>query len=254
MTPYRLAAIFLLATAAFALIRFLVLAVFRTHPALFAFLGFQACQAALIVGVTPRSHVYSNLYVLIEPVNWIFYFLVVRELYDRVFAAFPGIRGSARFYVNVCTGLALVVSWIMVSVAPPSPLGAAFTYVLFWGKFTSFALAVFILTMIFLVSRYPVEIARNEAVSIVLLTCMFFGDFLVLRLLGQASSSAMLIRNYALLVLSSLCFLAWGVLIRTPERSQVRKRPAGDDGEARRLIEQLALIDSLLLKSGSRIG
>ncbi len=248
MDPYRVALILVTLTVCFAVARLLVLRVPRDLPVLFSFLLYQLLQYSLAIVLRPGTKSYEYFYIVAEPVNWIFFIFAIREMYDRVFAEFPGIASTARAAVNISLGCALGISFVMVYLTPANPLDAAYTYVVFWEKCMCFALAAFIVFMIFVLSRYPLKVRRNEVVSISLFALLFVGNFLTLQIPWADRPNLMKVRNYLLVGLSGLCYLAWGVLVRKPSPATVQVRTNLDDFEERRLLDQLAVINRALIR------
>ncbi len=180
MDRYRAALIFVTGVNLFALIRLVTARVPRRLPVLFAFLLYQLIQNLLGLLMSATSRRYQDLYTFTEPLNWVLYLFVIWEMYRRAFSGFPGIASIARWACYISAGVASLIGIIVAALSQSNPLDARFSYVELWEKCTCFALAAFILLMIFLLSRYPVQLGWNEALSIVTFTVYFFGNFAAL--------------------------------------------------------------------------
>ncbi len=238
----------------FAVCRMLLFRVQRRLPFLVTFLSFQLAQVAgvLFLGKSVDSKLYEQVYEFAEPLNWVLYLLIVREMYQRAFADYPGISSFARWSSYASGAVALVMAVVVAILSPIQhwPHSKIFVYVEQWEKFVSFALSAFILFMIFLLSRYPIKLDFNVAASIIIFAIYFAGSFLFLELGGRATRHALEVQTAGLLVLSFLCFGAWGFLLRdSAKRSPVQVRVNLQPQEEGRLLAQLSFIDNMLVKA-----
>src|SRR5262245_27655340 len=80
----------------------------RVYPFFFAWLVAEVLRAAALLTMRPRSVVYAWTYVFSEPVIWIFYFLIVWELYSLVLKAHPAIASTGKRVLLASMALALL--------------------------------------------------------------------------------------------------------------------------------------------------
>jgi hypothetical protein len=230
---------------------------FRMQKKLFfliAFLMFQLAQSVAVIFLTRsvQSTAYQELYEVTEPLNWILYILVVREMYGRAFAGYPGISSLARWaaYASAALAVILCVGLAIVSPIQNWPHQQIFASIAIWEKFVSFALAAFIALMVFIVSRYPIGLDFNMVSSITIFAIYFFGSFIFLQIGAIGSSGAIEFQTAGLFVLSSICFASWGLCLRRPAQvPSVRARIGSKPLEEQRLLEQLAFLNNMLVKS-----
>ncbi len=238
----------------FAVVRMIGFRVYRKLPIMVVFLGFQLAQFVFLIVTTRsmQSRIYQQVYDVTEPLNWLLYVMIVREMYTRVFSEYPGIASLARWSTYTAAGLAALLCLALGKISPVEHWQGArvFSYIETWERFVSFALAAFIVMMLFLLSRYPIKLDFNIASSIVVFTIYFAGSFAFLEIGKPATSTALQLQTGGLLFLSAVCFAAWGIALKhSSESTQVQVRINLLPYEEQRLLDQLALIDNMLLKS-----
>jgi len=252
----RLALILATTCSAFALIRLFAIGVWRSLPLLYIFLIFQLGQNAFSLVTSPYSIVYSYFYVLSEPLNWILTIAMVWEMYRKAFAGYPGISGLARWMAYASAGLAIILcAALVLRVGPGMFVRRQYVsqYVSFWEQCVFFTLSAFIFLMMFLLSRYPIQLQYNLVIYIIVFAVNFFGGFLLLSVANPQSTAAQIWRNASLYLLNSICFASWGIFLsRRSENVSIVVRPPRDGGEGDRLLQQLDMLNNVLIKSGRR--
>jgi hypothetical protein len=238
----------------FAVWRMFVFRMHRKLPFLVSFLVFQCLQYATLLVLTrsPQSRAYETIYEFTEPVNWIFYILIVHEMYSGAFAGFPGIASFARWASYASASLALLLCFGLMLISPVrhTPGARIFSYIELWERFVSFALLAFIVLFIFLLSRYPIKVDSSVAASLAIFTAYFAGSFVFLELGTPATSFALQLQTGGFFLLNLGCFAAWGILAaRAPHASSVQLRHRIEPVEEQRLLDQLTFIDNMLIKS-----
>ena len=186
MNIYFAALVVSIALNLFALCRMLVFRMQRKLFFLVAFLLFQFAQSLTLLFMTHslQSRAYQEVYEVTEPLNWLLYILIVREMYGQAFSKYPGISSLVRWAAYSAAALAILLCVALALVSPSQnwPHVQIFAYVEFWEKFVSFALAAFIILMVFLVSRYPIPLDYNVVASIAIFAIYFFGSFIFLQI------------------------------------------------------------------------
>ena len=220
MKMYITALVLTSALNLFALSRMLHFRMQKKLSFLIAFLMFQLAQSVAVILMTRslQSTAYQELYEVTEPLNWVLYILVVREMYSRAFAKYPGISSLARWAAYASAALAVVLCAGLAVVSPIQnwPHQQIFASIAIWEKFVSFALAAFIALMVFLVSRYPIGLDFNTVSSISIFAIYFFGSFIFLQVGAIGSSGALQFQTAGLFVLSAICFASWGLCLKRP--------------------------------------
>ncbi len=221
-------------------------------PWLVSFLVYQFLQSLGELFVPAGSKTYERLYTFTEPLNWIFYIFLIREMYRMAFAHYPGLASVGRWAAYSSFGLAVLLSVIMVAMSPEYQINQRLVlgYVIYWERCACFALAVFVLFMAYILYRYPVKLNTSVAADIAIFTVYFLGIFASLQISSEETPKLMLLRNYLMLVLAGVCFLGWGIFLRSPaEPASVQIRKSSDFGEEQRLLAQLSSLNNILVKS-----
>ena len=237
-----------------AVARFFAVGAHRSSPVLVSFLSFKLAQTMFGAIFPANSYIYQNLYNLSEPIVVVFTMLVVRELHSQAFADYPGISSLTRWNAYLAAGLALVLSVAMIAATRSQISYQDFTgYVLLWERCVSFSLVAFIVLMIYMLSRYPIRIPRNLASNIAIFSAFFSGTFL-LSFPGASSSMPWeWFAFYGHAALSCICAIAWAFALSPVEvDAVVRVRPRIDPGQEKALLNQLAALNQVLVKTARR--
>jgi hypothetical protein len=116
----------------------------------------------------------------------------------------------------------------------------------------TFCLVVFLLLMLLLLSRYPVRLSRNVVVHTTLYTLFFLSSTLSMLLAAFYGVGVFTTIDKVTRVVSALCVLAW-LFFLTPQGEEVRLNiPHFAPENEERILHQLDLINSTLLKVAHR--
>jgi len=184
MTSSALLSIFQVVTSAasgltaFRLYRF---GLYRRYPALFSFMAFLAIYAPFPVILDTRGKVYFWTWIFAQPLEWMLEILLVRELCRVVLERHRGLVTLGRWMMYFGVALAAFLSFLSLLPHIQSTMPARSKLLGYWvaaGRGIDLSLAIFLLLMLFAVSRYPVRLSRNVVVNAVLFTLCFFSDCL----------------------------------------------------------------------------
>ena len=238
-----------------AAIRFVQSGLHRRYPVFTVFLIVQFISSALIQLYKPSSAGYFYVYVYTTPLIWILYVLIVRELYSLVLRDYPGIYSMMRWSMYGVVALAVCISLLSVVVTFRQAAGAhsKISYYYLIERGIVFALVLFIVSMLWFLSRYPVRLSRNILIHCFLYSALFLCDaaLLLVQSLTLMRYTAML--NLALLTISAACFTGWAALFsKKGEGELVRVRHYQDSMDEDRLLSELNSINSTLLRAARR--
>jgi hypothetical protein len=154
---------------------------YRRYPVLFSYMTFAAAYSVVPVLVDTRRVTYFWIWIVSEPIQWGLDILVVRELCQVVLEKYPGLVTLGRW--GMYTGLVVAAFLSFLSLLPHinSTMPARSRRVAYWvatGRGVTFALAIFLILMLFALSRYPVHLSRNVILNAVLFTLVFLSDSL----------------------------------------------------------------------------
>ena len=221
----------------------------RRYPVLTAYLLYMAPYLAGPVVLNLRSVAYYRFWMVSEPLLWIIEILLVRELCGAVLERYRGIRTLGRWTMYASMVISVGFSILALRAHLDSALSnRSPTLALVTGmeRGVTLALAIFLLLMLFLVSRYPMHLSRNVMLITVVFTTFFLTTTLGAILRTVFDRRLGLKADVVLAALATVCVIAWMVLLT----------PAGEEVEGHwlhfsphheaRLLRQLASLNRSL--------
>jgi hypothetical protein len=197
------------------------------------------------------SYIYYYLFLYSNPVFLLAYILVVMELYRLVLERYKGLYTLGRWAMYG----AIVISGTISILTQLPKLGPTLSepskkvmYEVAAERGIDLALVIFILLIVWFLSKYPVPLSRNVVVHTVIYSIFFLSDALVLlwrRVLGYHVGNT---SNVVFAAIASACSLAWALLL-TAHGEEVRAqlpqiRPEAEE----RILHQLDALNATLLK------
>jgi hypothetical protein len=154
---------------------------YRRYPVLFSYMTFTGLYSFVPVLVDTRKLAYFWTWIVFQPIQWGLDILVVRELCRVILEKHPGLVTLGRW--GMYAGLVVAACLSFLSLLPhiDSTMPARSRLVAYWvatGRGVTFALAIFLILMLFALSRYPVRLGRNVILNAVLFTLVFLSDSL----------------------------------------------------------------------------
>jgi len=230
----------------------------RRYEAFFWYFVFRILNGSLGLVLDRKSDAYFYCWVLSTPIIWMFYLLVVRELYGLVLERHKGMYTLGRWLMYF--GVILSVTLSILSFLPHIPRATTqrsqlaalksslVTYIMVIQRGVTLGLAVFLVLMVFLLSLYAVSLSRNVRVHTALFACLFMSSsisMLLHTIFGLKLYDAV---DTGLMGISSICTLAWFFLL-TPKGEETRRElpTLGPDDEGR-ILYQLDALNSTLMK------
>ena len=224
---------------------------FRRYRFFVAYLVFRVPYGICLLVLDVHSGLYQEFWTVTTPVFWILYILVVLELCGLILEKYKGLYTLGRW--AMCLGLAVAVTLSLLSllphIAPATPqLSRIMGYILATERGVDFSLAIFILLILFFLSRYPVHLSRNIAVHSVVFSLFFLSNTLGLLLYSVFGVDVNGEINLFLMGISSACMVAWLVLLNA-KGEEVRLSPLRfGRGDEERILLQLETLNSMLLR------
>lgn len=227
---------------------------FRLHSkyrVFFFFVLFASLRSALLMRLETRSALYMQIWIVTEPIRWILCILLVLELYSLILERHRGLYSAGRWALAAALGIALLVSVLII--VPTS--GSAGTISRIYGFYMLAergllaSLVVFLLLMLWFLSRYPVELSRNVLVHSAVYSVYFIAGSLAILARGVLGYEFALPVNVALMATTLACILVW-TLFLTPAGEKItrKSRPSWVPGDERRLFDQLEALNATLLR------
>ena len=154
---------------------------YRRYPVLFSYMIFVAVYGIPPLVMDTRRRAYFWTWACCQPIQWGLDILMVNELCRVILEKHPGLVTLGRWgmYVGVVTAASL--SFLSLLPHINSTMPARSRLMAYWvatGRGVTLALAVFLILMLFALSRYPVHLSRNVILNAVLFTLVFLSDSL----------------------------------------------------------------------------
>lgn len=241
--------IFAIAANLVAVLRLYQLSLHVRYKCFFGLLIAQAVQSLLLFSVPVGSPAYFWTYFITAPVLWLFYFLVVREIYSLIFNAYKGIYSVTRWSMYAAWILAIAVSILSIVVTNSAASGKShLKYILTIERAVVFSLLLFLPLALYFLSHYPIALHKNAVVHSFLYSTCFLADAGLLVIGATAPAGITHIANLALMAITGVCYGAWSVLLtrhgETREVTAIRRHNPVDDA---RLLAQLNSMNDTLL-------
>ena len=227
---------------------------YRRYRALFCFLILRSLffvVALFVLGGDLGSGAYQKFWLAFTPISWIIDILVVLELYSLVLEKHRGLLTLGRWVQYAGLALAIFISGL--SLLPSIRGGVAqksaiLDYYYAIERGIDLSLVVFLVFILFWLTRYPVPLSRNVVVHSLVYSTLFFSN--TLGLLARVFFGFQLSRPVSTFILGifAACTLVWLVLLNEKgEEVRVNVPHFGPEQE-QRILSQLEALNSTLLK------
>jgi hypothetical protein len=244
-----------LAGAALLAYRLYVTGLWRQYPVFFWYFLFRVPNTLwpLLIpnGMSHGDNTYEHIWIITEPVSWAFHALIVVELCKLVLNRLPGIYSLLRWAMYGSVALAITIS--IMSLLPKIKPKMSFNTKLMGYWFATqrgidFSLALFLLLILFFLSRFPVRLNRNILVHAALYTLFFFSGALTMFLHTFFGGSKPMTTNLILEIATPACILGW-VFLLTPKGEEVKASfPTINPRYEEHALRQLESLNATLLK------
>jgi hypothetical protein len=222
----------------------------RRYPVFFWYFIFRVPDSTWPLLMDTSSTPYQHVWMLTEPITWIFHILVVIELYRLVLEGHKGIYTLGRWAMYAALAIAIPVSILSLTLHFTSRTPERTKYMGYefaTARGIDFCLALFLLLILFFLSRYPMKLSRNVVVHAALYTILFFTDAFAVflrtfRIVATPTASNVLIG------FSCACTVAWLILL-SPKGEEVQANlPSISPQRERNALRQLESLNATLLK------
>jgi len=243
----------ILAGCFFTSVKLVYSGLYKRYRALFAYLVFRFFYTAALLFVfqSTRSASYQWFWILTEPIIWLFYVLVVIELYSLVLERHRGLYTLGRWVLYCGLTVAVLISGLTLlpqlngGIAQSSRL---MPYYLAIERGVDFSLLIFLLLILVWLTRYPVPLSRNVLIHSLAYSILFLSNTagLLMRVIFGFNLSVAVSTFF--LGIGAACILIWLVFL-TPTGEEVRVSLPGFGPEhEERILCQLEALNNTLLK------
>jgi len=221
----------------------------------FLYIAFKLMRSVVLLSLERGTNAYGGVYVATEPVVWVFYVLVILELFTVVLKDYPGIQSWSRRLLVV--GLAVSALVALATLLPdwggPAERYPILRIVYVAQRVVMSTLVLFFTILTVFLGWYPVPLNRNVVVYCAGYCLYFLCATMGLFVRNLSGESYTRLVSTVLQGLAAGCLFAWTLLL-TPEgerkRVVVRRHIRMPDED--RLMGQLESINRNLLRSAKK--
>jgi hypothetical protein len=224
---------------------------YRQYPVFFAYFLFRIPDSIWPLLLSSRSNTYFYLWIATEPFTWIFQVLVVLELYRLILSKHRGLYTLGRWAMYVGVGVSVVLSILSLipKFTPSIPQRSrVMGYYLGAERGVTLGLAIFLVVMIFFLSRYPVPMSRNLMVHAGVFSIFFFSNYLAWLLRSVFGITVNVQVSLSVSAISAVCTFAWFFLLTAKGEEVPASLPSFGAEYEQRALEQLNALNATLLK------
>jgi len=225
---------------------------YKRYRIFFAYLLFRIPYTVAGLVMNTSSNIYLYFWVLTIPITWAFYILVVRELCGLVLEQYAGLKTLGRWFMYVATviSLSLSVLSLLPRLTPATPQRSRILYyIIAIDRGVTLSLAIFLVLMIFLLSRYPVRLSRNVVTYVVVYTVFFLSSSMTMLLKSVFGLKIYSAIDSGFMALASACGFAWFWLLSEKGEEATVSLPNMDSKQEEHLLSQLDSLNQTLLKA-----
>ena len=237
---------------------FVILAVFLYHQGLaevrrffWGYVLFHALRSSILYAIPQNRTFYGWVYLTTEPLLWLFYVLIVVEVYTEALRQFAGISTLSRWVLTGLVGISLIISLgsLIPDLNSPHPFPVV-QIVTAAGRAICTSLALFLLGITLFFLSYPIPLSRNTIIHSAICSVYFLtlaAAYFVHNVVGPGS---WMLVNFALVAITGVTLLAWIILLRPEgERIIVQHRPQWSPETEEQLLNRLNALNSVLARS-----
>ncbi len=234
-------------------IKLLGCGLYRRYRAFFAYLAFRFFYTAALLFVfkDPRSVAYGWFWILTEPIIWLFYVLIVVELYSLILERHKGLYTLGRWVLYAGLSLSILISGLALLPQITGGLqqqSRLLPYYFAIERGVDFSLLLFLLLILLWLTRYPVPLSRNVIVHSVAYSILFLSNtsgILARVIFGYNFSRS---AGTFFLGIGAICILIW-LFFLTPKGEEVRiSLPIFGPEHEERILNQLDALNKTLLR------
>jgi hypothetical protein len=231
----------------------------RTYPFFFSFLCVPLVLQTAIVFYGAGSLVFFYCYVVLQPIRTVLYILVVWELFSVIFRNYAGLRSLSRWVMGIAAAIA-PLGFVLTFLGTGSVYRSTSRFVQSVVRFErgiALGLVIFIIIMLYFISRYPIKLPRNSVVLCMLYSIWFLGDAAILlasSFIADSNDGRRFV-NDAGYFLEIGCYIAWTLMLsKAGEYQETRVRRDISLEDEKSLIGELDAMNELLLRAGRSIS
>ena len=249
----RIIDLLIVAGTAILSIRLFATGLHRRYRIFFFYLIFATLQLGVLTSLRQASGAYQQIWVLTAPLEWLFYVLVVLEIYALVLQDYRGLSTAGRWILIAAVVVALLASGISLMAPSQSVLiqkSHLMRYYYVAERAVYFSLVVFLLSILGLLMQYPITLSRNIVVHSMVFSVYFLGNTVFYLLLSMRGKGSIPMVTNALSAITLAAVAGWLVLMNPAgELRKLQIRPRWMPGREEELVSQLNHLNAALLRA-----
>ncbi len=233
------------------IIRLLTTGLWKRYPIFFWYFVFRIPNTLWPLLITNHTALYQHVWMLTEPIGYLFHVFIVYELCRLVLQNHRGIFTLGRWamYFAVVVALAISILSFLPRIQPRMTDDTKrMGYEIAFQRGIDFALAIFLLVLLFFLSRYPLKLSRNVLTHATLFSLFFFGQAFSLFLRTLFGTPAKNWTNLLTSMLSCACICAWVFLLNPKGEETKAQFPVMSPRREQNALRQLEALNATLLK------
>lgn len=224
----------------------------------FAYVVFRVPNGTWPFFLDNKSNNYLLWWMITEAVLWVFYVLLVSELYRLVLDKYQGIYTLGRRFMYFGVVLAVAMSGLSLipKINPQLPQRSRILgYFVAAERGIDFSLAIFILLILLFMAIFRLPLARNVRIHAAVYSVYFLSNtlvFLLRNLFGLRMHDQV---NLLLMAASCGCLVLWLLLLSPKGESLPSPVPAlSPAGEEQRILVHLEALNRTLLNASRKVA
>lgn len=209
------------------------------------------CGISLALGgMILTNTVQARMFIILQPLLWCFYVVMVREIHGKSLARFRGIAraGQQLLVYGLIGSIVLSIATVQPDLQAGNHEGAVpILYVTAAHRVVTGGLTLFLLLLTIVLNWFPVPTSRNTIVHTTL-AFFFFLLMTVAHLYRNLTGTEVTDQvNHGIMALGTLCLVAWAALLR-PAGETAKAESAMAPAESSWIFAQLEAINRALLR------
>jgi hypothetical protein len=235
--------------------RLVLAGLFRVYPVFFALVCVSALQQAAAVYFGNSSLLYFYSFVVLRPICILLSVLVVWELFNVIFRNYAGLRSLSQWVMGAAAAIALLGFVISITGNGSMFRSGYMRALIRLERGIALGLVIFIIAMLYFISRYPMKLPRNSVAHSILYSVWFLGDAAILLASSFLKSNHLQVLNNGSAAFESACYIGWTILLtKEGEYQETRMRRDIPPETEKSLIGELDAMNAMLLRAGRSMG
>jgi len=241
--------------SAFVIWRLYFVGLHKTYRLFFAYMVLALVRSVILFQFNPLKETYYQIWVLTQPLLWLFFVLVVSELHSLLLRQYSGIYSVSRWFFFGAVSLSAVISalTVFITMAGPPARHPLLYYSALIERGVVTSLAIFLLLLLALVAWFRVPVSRNLLTHCWVYSAYFFSNNVIVLYWHSGSKDAAYSASIWRLSVALICYSCWVFLLSRAGESRITSLGLGRNPlEERRLLGQLEAINATLLRTARK--